>query len=385
MSNVPNDFSMDDFDNEFGDEFPEERYTVEPSTIHEALAAIQVANEHDALLPANVVYCLSDLSGADLKTFQEAWPSIPEPQRRWAMRILTELSEGNFMLSFESVAAVGLAVSDPQVRAHAVELTWYDDSEACFHKLMKLAEDGNPLVRAASMSALGRFILAGEFEEFDETLTVKAQELAIRYYYDYSQDVDVRRRSLEAISHSSHPRVSDMIREAYYGDDPEMQASAVFAMGSSYDKQWSDIVLSELDSEDDELRFEAIRAAGNLELEAAIDTLARQVFNPDSEIGMMAVVALGEIGTKKSRRALEHAIGHLQEMLDNVDSEADTTDLEELMFVAEEALALNMLIQGSSLPLFDMTDNDFFMFDDDDFGEDDDDWDYYGENNAYLN
>lgn len=344
-------FNFDDFESDLDDP------RTEVSTIHEALAAIQLANETDATLPAAVIYRLAALEPEDFALFKEAWKSFPPAKRRWTLNILTDITESDYMMAFDDVARFALTDEDVSVRAQAIELLWHDMSEEFFETMMTMAADENPLVRAAAVATLGRFIEAGELEEFNYKLSKKAESLVAEYFWDHKQDLEVRRRALESISHCSHESVSDMIREAYYDDDEAMQVSAVFAMGCTFDEQWKDIVLSELDSEVPEIRFEAVRTAGQLEMLEAIPELTQAAFDEDYEIRLMAIWSLGEIGSEEAQR-----------VLNNVVDIAVENDDDELMTAAEEALENAMLMKNAIFPMFNL-DGDIDLDEYDDFDD----------------
>ena len=122
---------------------------------------------------------------------------------------------------------------------------------------------------------------------------------------DLNEDVDVRRRALEAVANCSHEIVDEAIREAYDSEEHRMQISAVFAMGRTYDAQWNEFVLQQLDADDPEMRYEAARAAGELEIEEAVPALTRLALDDDREIKEVAIWSLGEIGSRESARILE--------------------------------------------------------------------------------
>jgi len=252
-----------------------------------------------------IFYGLSGLQPNDLERLQPVWESLPASYRRRLMRELVDVSETNFELDYGVFARFGLSDSDPGVRASAIEVLWEDESLDLMQRLIDLARsDDAREVRAAAVSALGRFILAGELGDLPESATVKAQEAVIAILNNTSEDVDVRRRALESIANCGHEIVESAILSAYNGDDRRMQISAVFAMGRTCDDRWSDYVLRELDSEDAEMRYEAARAAGELELEEAIPHLSRLAFDNDVEIKDVAIWSLGEVGGKEAVRVL---------------------------------------------------------------------------------
>lgn len=331
----------------------------ESFTVAEIIDILSGEMSESGILPAGVVYGLSDLSGELLEEFAAAWPLVPVENRRKAIRFLAEACETNFELAFKSLAFLAFEDIDAEVRAAATDLMWYDTSERLYHKLMRLADDIAPIVRARAIVHLGRFVYAAELEEFSPQLAERAKDLAADRFYDYTENVEVRRRSLEAIAQGSYPAIEDMIADAY--DSPEfmMRVSAVFAMGASCDStRWGETVLRELDSEYTEIRFEAARAAGELVLEEAVPQLIALAHENDTDIRMNSVVALGEIGTMEARRGLMR----LAEMAEEND-DAATLDM------VEEALEVATLMGGLVIPMFEIDDEPDGSSDSDDLDE----------------
>ncbi len=300
---------------------------------------LTLGNE-DQPLTAQMIYSLSDLNDADLSRLRAVWGAIPVDRRRTLVHRLVEAAETNFDMDFAAVTRLALTDLDDEVREAAVEATWTDESPDMLRRLMTLASgDLSEGVRAAAASALGRFILEGELGKFDPGLARQAENIAIKLYQDDNEDVDVRRRALEAIANSGRSGVTDMIEEAYNDDNPRMRTSAIFAMGRSCDTKWSPVVLHELISEDPEQRFEAARAAGELELKESIPYLADLMQEGDREIMQMAVWALGEIGGTEAQRLLE-------DMIEQADEAGD----DDLVEALEEALSSANLV-GDDLEL----------------------------------
>lgn len=294
---------------------------------------VQVLSDVDAPLTAKVIYSLSDMSDADRQSLAVHWGIIPIERRRLLIQRLTEASETNFEMDFGAVTRVALTDLDDQLREAAIEATWADESPDMVNRLLPLASvDPSIRVRAAAVSALGRFILLSELGKFDYNLARQAENLALRLYNNLREPVEVRRRALEAISNCSRPEVLDMIKAAYKDKNEEMRISAVYAMGRSCDAQWAPIVLKELRSDISEMRYEAARAAGELELTAAVPRLAPMLDDDDREIMEMAIWALGEIGSGEAQRLLK-------EMADRTNDWDD----EGLSDALDEALAASSL------------------------------------------
>jgi HEAT repeat protein len=275
------------------------------------------------------------------------WGELKPAFRRKLLRELVEASETNFELNYSTLGYYALDDADAGVREAAIELLWEDESMPLMYRLNDLAlEDESVEVRAAAASALGRFILGGELGNHNEAEIAKAQETVVSILNNLDEDIDVRRRALEAISNSSLEIVEEAIREAYDSYDRRMQISAVFAMGRSYDEQWSDLVLQQLNSEDAEMRYEAARAAGELEIENAVRGLTRLALDDDREIIEVAIWSLGEIGSKEATRTLERLA-----------TEAKRAHDDELLEAIEDALGTASM-GNSSLYMMRMDEDD---------------------------
>lgn len=282
----------------------------------------------DAPLPAAAIYSLSNISEEDRRRLASNWGGFPVERRRLLMERISEATETNFDMDFGEVTRLALTDLDDEVREIAIESTWIDDSTAMCNRLITMASaDISPRVRAAAVSALGRFILQGELEEFDAGVARQAQNLAIKLFKNPQEDLDVRRRALEAVSNCSRPGVADMIEEGYASDQRMMRISAIYGMGRSYDHRWTDTVLREMQNDDSEIQFEAARAAGELEIKQAIPILAELISSDDREILEIAVWSLGEIGGMEATRLLE-----------DLHEQAEEREDESLMDAIQEAL-----------------------------------------------
>jgi HEAT repeat protein len=303
--------------------------------------------DSDGTVNATIYYGLSGLEHADIVQLALTWDALDPVFRRKVLQELLESAEANVELDYSALGAYALVDTDPGVREAAVELLWEDESIAMMDRLIDMAQFDDAFeVRAAAASALGRFILLGELGDLDESQTIRAQDAAIRILNNLSEDIDVRRRALEAIANSGHEIVDEAIREAYDSPDRRMNASAVFAMGRTYDEQWSPFVLQQLDSDDSEMRYEAARAAGELEIEEAVRALTRLALDDDREVKEVAIWSLGEIGTKEASRFLERLATDAKRHKDA-----------ELLEVIEDALGAASM-NGGSLYLMRMDDEE---------------------------
>jgi len=257
------------------------------------------------VLPAAVCYGLSDLSDEDVAILKPVWMGLDGDVRRKVLSELAEISEVDFTLNYAQVGYMGL--DDPQetVRESAIELLWFDESDALLEWLMNAAQmDEAASVRAAACSALGRFILMGEYEEIPANRAAQAQDVVVTIWTDETEDVQVRRRALEALSNSSHDLVPEAIQTAYESGDYWLRVSSIYAMGHSADRRWREIVLAEMGSGEAEIRYEATRAAGELDLSEAVKPLGYLALDSDRDISLAAIWSLGEIGGAEALRIL---------------------------------------------------------------------------------
>ncbi len=289
-------------------------------TLNEVLTEL---GELDQPISGDTIYKMADLNADEYKQLQASWGGIPVERRRALMQRLTETSETNFDMDFGEVIRLALTDLDDQLRAIAIEAAWDDDTPDMATRLIAMASgDIAEDVRAAAVSALGRFILLGELGKYDRDLARRAENIALKLYNDKNEKLQVRRRALESIANCGREGVEGMIDEAYEHRDPQMRASAVFAMGRSCDAKYASIVLRELTSDDPEMRYEATRAAGELELRQAVPYLADILLENDREIMEMAVWSLGEIGGDEARRLLEDVMERADERGDDALAEA---------------------------------------------------------------
>jgi len=310
----------------------------------------------DALFTAEAIYALSDLDGAYLAQFRVLWGEMPVARRCALVTRLVETAETNFELDFSAIVHSALDDPDATVRAAAIEGIFEDSPRRVIEHLMHLAQnDPISAVRAAAARALGQFVLLGELGKLPETLSVRLQDLLFALYGDRSEDLDVRRRALEAIGNCGREGVGELIREAYYADELPMRVSAVFAMGRSCDERWASRIMDELSSERPEMRYEAARAAGELELRPAVARLIELAYEDDREIQEMAIWALGEIGGKQANRAL-----------DQLAALAASQEDDELADAVAEAQSASSLAGENLLPLFDFSDFEDDLLDDED-------------------
>ncbi|HUS69627.1 MAG TPA: HEAT repeat domain-containing protein [Anaerolineae bacterium] len=251
------------------------------------------------------LYMLSHLSGEELQFFAKRWTAIGTTRRREILTALVELAEANITVDFGRIFRLGLRDEDGEVRAHAVDGLWEDDSPDLVDTFLEmLSSDPSIVARAAAATGLGRFVFMAELEELDEELGRKIVKALWRVIEDPTEALEPRRRAVEAIGFSCEEGVQGLIEEAYRNPVEKLRVSAVFSMGRSADRSWGPTVVGELGSTNPEMRFEAARACGELELREAVPSLITLIADSDREVQQAAISALGKIGGSEARSAL---------------------------------------------------------------------------------
>lgn len=312
---------MTDRDAEIHDfAFPDVEYVLKRPELNEVLSALDEAEaEQKQAVSPTLVYGLSELSAADWQSLEDKWVCLSAPIKLRILRSLNEASEALFELNFRELGLRSLADGSSNVREAAIELLWTDESEQVMREFIRLAgSDPEPAVRASACKSLGRFILLGEYGDVSDVLGQEAQGLMLGLHLDAREPLELRRRALEALANSSHPRVNDLVGKAYADGNHDLKISAIFAMGRTCSKVWREILLHELDSDDSESVFEATAACGHIQLDDSLPRIGELAFGDDREIQQTAIWALGEIG---GRRAVE-ILSQLEEAVEDEETAA---------------------------------------------------------------
>lgn len=286
---------------------------------HNELFETLLANLADtgAPLRAALIYRLSGPLPSEMAALRAIWPTIPAERRSLLMARLAETSETSFEVDFSEVAILGLQDDDASVRQHAIEALWENEQPGVMRQFVSLlSTDPDAAVRAAAAIALGRFVLLGELEEMDQSITREAEEALLKTCQQSGNDMEVRRRALESLAYSGRKEVIPFIEQASGHEDLKMQASALFAMGRNGDARWIPKIRSALHHEEPEICFEAARAAGEIGLPQAVPRLIQFAHSKDRDVKEIAIWSLGEIGGSEAQDALyELADGETDEGL----------------------------------------------------------------------
>jgi len=258
--------------------------------------------------PPQALYYFSSLAPDNLAALEAVWPEV-DPERRFnLLDDLTDLSEANFEVCFDAVFRLALDDESAPARAAAIRGLWeVEEPDLMGRFLHMMRADAAAEVRAAAASALGRFVYLGEVDEITRAQARRIEDALIATI-NGKDEIEVRRRALEAVAYSGRPEVAALIREAYGSPEEKLRVSAVFAMGRSADEQWAPQVMAELEGVAPEIRFEAARAAGELELEDAVPALAKMGDDGDREVREAAIWSLSQVGGPHARKALKRLL-----------------------------------------------------------------------------
>jgi hypothetical protein len=304
-------------------------------------------NDEEISIP--LLYRFSDMDPEEWEQLETVWPTLADERRRIITRHLADLTEESYHVDFTDFFAMALEDSSPQVRIAALDGLW--DSEKAYLiepiiEMMQNDPDGD--VRARAAGSLGHYVVMGEWEMISLDDTAPIVDALLAQLDNPDTKTAVRRAALESLGAAYHPRVPELISDAYDSGKFEMQVSAICAMGNSADKVWTPFVIDEFEHPDAEMRFVAARAAGQIGSSDMVDGLIELLEDEDLEVQLTAVAALGEIGGDMAREALEE--------IEN-DPYAD----EALLEAAEDALEeLHMMSGFGDLSILEWGDDDEF-------------------------
>lgn len=318
------------------------------------------------------LYRLSDLDNTELALLEGVWDSVPLWRRQALLEDLEELGSTGLLLSFEAIARFAIEDEDPGVRTLAVQILWdFEASDLIPCMLNMMAEDPSAEARAATATALGRFVYLGEIDEIPERSLHQIAERLLQAAAEDQAEL-VCRRSLEALGYSSRPEVPGLIERAFSSGKRDWMKSALFAMGRSIDERWTEKVVLMLEHRLPALRAEAARAAGELEIAESLPFLFELVEDSDEDVRQAAIWSLSQIGGEGVRQLLEELWEDAEddqeiEVIENaLDNLAFTEDMElfSLFDFPEQDLDQDgngLLLDEETFPDIDIGDDEEFL------------------------
>lgn len=301
-------------------------------------------------VPVHLVYRLSDMSKAEFELFQREWLEVSEERRATLVRHMADIAEENYLVEFTPVFAYLFDDSYAAVRIAALDGVWDSTEPRLVRPIIGLLQsDRDVNVRAAAARALAHYVLLAEWGQIRPAVAAPAVDALLAEYDRPNAPLEVKRAALEAVAAANHPRVPDMILDAYDDGPNDLQLSALFAMGLTADQRWLPILDDEMQSPSADFRAEAARAAGGLGSTESVDALEGLLTDEDPSVTMAAVYALGQIGGDRATELLTRL--------------SQDPDYEELYDAIDEALEEMDLLEGGF---------DLLALDEDDLEDDDD-------------
>ncbi|MBX3011992.1 MAG: HEAT repeat domain-containing protein [Caldilineaceae bacterium] len=305
--------------------FPQPRFTLPELLQHLVEQRENITGED--------LFVLSDLSRQDAVLVRQEWPLVAVDQRQTLVKTLVDLALGSIDWHLGRFLRVALDDPDETVRRYALDGLWEETEADLLGPLIQLLlHDKSEAVRAAAAAAMGAYVLAGELDELDAALAMRAEEALLAVLQNPEEPVAVQARALESIAYSGETGVRQLIEDSYYSSEEPLRISALIAMGRSADTRWRGLARAELQNPDPQMRIEAARACGELESRKAEPDLLELLLDEDPQVRLAAIFALGRLGGRQAREALRA----LTESDDPVEAEAADTALEEMLFFASE-------------------------------------------------
>jgi len=272
---------------------------------------------------------LSSLSAEESKLFKKAWSNIDVERRRQIACQLVEITSSNYHLEFDEAFRIILEDSDQQTRLNAIEGLRDCEDRSFIDPLVDLLDKKyDDQTRAAAGVALGKFAILAELGKLNSCQSSQIENVLMSIIRNDKEQIEVRRRAIEAIAPLSHSQVKDIIRNAYNSADPDLKQSALCAMGRNCDPIWLPFLLKEMHSPDPEIRYEAALACGELCVPEAVPQLLKLTRDSEIQVQLAAVSSLGHIGSIEAKGDLQRCLRDTDERI----RQAAEIALEELGF-----------------------------------------------------
>ena len=249
---------------------------------------------------------LSGMSSDEMVEFRDAWASVTPVRKRMILEKLVELCVDDLELDFDSVFRTCLKDEDEQVRQRATEGLWECDDRSLIRPLIELMlNDPSVKVRATAATSLRKFAIMAQNGKLLPRDASRTRDSLIGTVIKENEDLQVRRRAIEAVACFDFPERDDIIRDAYNSGDPMLKQSSINAMGQSSNPEWLPTVIVEMENEHPAIRYEAACACGQLGEESTAPHLIKLIQDEDVQVQLAAVRALGAVGGPLARQALQ--------------------------------------------------------------------------------
>jgi len=271
--------------------------------------SLQEIREAGSELGQSLLFELSNLTAAETATFAATWADVPSERRLTVVGKLLEMAHENTDLDFSSVLRQCLKDRDSSVRQSAIEGLWECEDRVIILPLCQIIrEDQSPEVRASAALALGKFADLAQGAKLLRKDEARIQQCLLGALQDVEEELEVRRRALEAAASFNTEDIKAYIQWAYESEDTDLRGSSLYAMGKTGEPFWLEILVKELNSSVPPLRYEAANACAALEDEEAIPHLVPLMDDDDLEVQLSAVRAIGTIGGPLAKKALRRCL-----------------------------------------------------------------------------
>ena len=251
----------------------------------------------------------SDLSPSEVGSFARVWFAIAVERQRSILAAMVSLAEDNTELDFCAVFKMCLKDADEMVQKTAIEGLWeYEDRSIIAGLVDILRSDKSPFVRATAAVALGKFAYLtqeGKLLPKDEDQLLENLMVTLS---NEDEDLEVRRRSLEAVAPFNTEVIQGYVTWAYESDDLDLKSSSIYAMGRTGETSWIPYLMKELQNPEPSVRFETANACGDLGDEEVVPNLVQLLEDDDYQVQIAGISAIGKIGGVVAKRVLMRCI-----------------------------------------------------------------------------
>ena len=248
---------------------------------------------------------LSGLISEEIEEVRASWPKISSTRRFQIIGDIVEMAEESVELDFTPIFKIALTDDNEEVRERAVAGLWECEERSLISAFINLLRcDPSEKVRTAAAQALGKFAALAEDKKLLPQDGDRVRQALLEVVNDETQSLEVRRRSMEALSPFNDQEIKTLIRWAYEHPSPKLRESALYAMGHNADPEWLPTIVKEMSSNSPSIRYEAASACGGLGEEAAIPYLIPLVRDEDLQVRLSAISSLGAIGGSVAKKVL---------------------------------------------------------------------------------
>lgn len=248
----------------------------------------------------------SGLTADGAADLEAGWPMLEAGRRQEVVRKIIELADDNITLDFTPVFKACLGDEDAAVRELGCKGLWETEDRSSIRPLIDLIEnDPSNKVRASAAGSLKSLAAMARDGNLPHRDVERMRRALLNAASESEEDVEVRRRAVEAAAVFNTPETNAAVREAYCSDNPLLVQSAVYGMGQSSNAEWLPTVIEETSHPAAAIRYEAATACGLLGDEAVAPHLVRLLDDDDFEVRLASIESLGLIGGQLAKRALE--------------------------------------------------------------------------------